>query len=160
MESDSNSTNFWPSQNEIPITITSKISSHQYILQKRSQDSRLTINRPQSHVMYSRNRFRTLKKEGRCIDEMTYQKEISYFARLYELLANVLVSIKNGLEDVQTTVSKYGEFIRDPYLTFIDDFVEGRSEKIQKTVKISRIYEYLSIAYLFLEISQGRIDNN
>ena len=32
--------------------------------------------------------------------------------------------------------------------------------KVKKTVRISRIHEYLSIAYLFLEIAQERIDNN
>ena len=38
--------------------------------------------------------------------------------------------------------------------------MECTDAKVKKTVRITRIHEYLSIAYLFLEIAQGRMDNN
>jgi hypothetical protein len=94
------------------------------------------------------------------VDLITYEREIGYFSRLYELLAGVLGSIKKGLHLVEGAVREYGQFIRDPTLAFIDDFIEDKSEKVKRTVRMSRIYEYLSIAYLFLEIAQERINNN
>ncbi len=48
---------------------------------------------------------------------------MEYFAKLYELLADVLASIKNSMDDMEKTVAAYGLFIRDPYLAFMDNFV-------------------------------------
>ena len=45
-------------------------------------------------------------------------------------------------------------------MAFIDDFIENRDPKLKKSIRTSRIHECLSIAYLFLEIAQGRMDNN
>ena len=45
-------------------------------------------------------------------------------------------------------------------MQFIDDFIEYTDLKVKKTIRISRIHEYLSIAYLFLEIAQERMENN
>lgn len=68
--------------------------------------------------------------------------------------------MKTSLEDIEESICEYGKFIRNPKLQFIDDFMECTDGKVKKTIRISRIHEYLSIAYLFLEIAQGRIDNN
>lgn len=79
---------------------------------------------------------------------------------LYELLAGVLAGIKVGFEDIERAVCQYGQYIMNPQLQFIDDFLESAEAKVKKTIRISRIHEYLSIAYLFLEIAQERIENN
>jgi hypothetical protein len=45
-------------------------------------------------------------------------------------------------------------------LSFIDDFIEGREKKLQKVVRDGRLHESLSVAYLFLEMAQSRIENH
>ena len=45
-------------------------------------------------------------------------------------------------------------------LSFIDDFMVGREKKLQKLIREARLQESLSVAYLFLEMAQQRIENH
>jgi hypothetical protein len=79
---------------------------------------------------------------------------------LYEHLGEVLSSIRTGLVDVEEAVSKYGKYIQNQHMAFIDDFLQNCNVRIKKAIRTSRIHECLSISYLFLEIAQNRMENN
>ena len=54
----------------------------------------------------------------------------------------------------------YVEYIQSKKLSFIDDFLDGKERQLQRLVRESRLHESLSIAYLFLEMAQSRIENH
>jgi hypothetical protein len=57
-------------------------------------------------------------------------------------------------------IKGYVEYIQSKKLAFIDDFLVGRERQLQKVVRESRLHESLSVAYLFLEMAQSRIENH
>lgn len=67
---------------------------------------------------------------------------------------------RDTLEEVEQTIKKYVDFVQSKKLSYIDDFIEGREKKLQKVVRDSRLHESLSVAYLFLEMAQSRIENH
>lgn len=61
---------------------------------------------------------------------------------------------------VELMIKRYIEYIQSKKLSFIDDFIENRERQLQKVVREGRLHESLSIAYLFLEMAQSRIENH
>jgi hypothetical protein len=61
---------------------------------------------------------------------------------------------------VEEMIRGYVEYIQSKKLSFIDDFLDGKERQLQRLVRESRLHESLSVAYLFLEMAQSRIENH
>jgi hypothetical protein len=44
----------------------------------------------------------------------------------------------------------------DPFLKFIDSFTDELCERMRRLITLSRVHETLSLAYIFVEVAQGR----
>lgn len=61
---------------------------------------------------------------------------------------------------MEAAIADYIAYIQAKYISFVDEFTEGRDFKLQKLIRVSRLHESLSIAYLFLEIAQKRAQDH